>query len=115
MMKQIRRKIFRGLCLLLLLQGGIFVYRHVQESTPRKQKPQWELQTFQWQDGWGYKVMLNHKVLIYQPTIPAIDSLCAFPSEASARRIGNRVLERIKHNQNFSLTQEEIKQILSDR
>ena len=25
------------------------------------------------------------------------------------------VLERIKHNQNFSLTQEEIKQILSDR
>ena len=58
---------------------------------------------------------ISMAVLIYQPTIPAIDSLCAFPSEASARRIGNRVLERIKHNQNFSLTQEEIKQILSDR
>ena len=73
-----------------------------------------ELQTFQLGDGWGYKVLMNKKVMIYQPTIPAIDSLRPFPSEASARRIGSLVVERIKKNQCFSITTDDIIHPLSD-
>lgn len=73
-----------------------------------------ELQTFQLGDGWGYKVLMNRKVLIYQPTIPTIDSVRSFPTEASARRIGTLVVERIKRNQSFTITTDDIIHSLSD-
>ena len=57
---------------------------------------------------------MNEKVLIYQPTIPAIDTLRSFPDEASARKIGALVLERLNNNENFSITMDDIKHSLSD-
>lgn len=74
-----------------------------------------ELQTFQLQDGWGYQIVMNKKVLIYQPTIPAIDTLMSFPDEAGARRVGSLVLERINNNKDFSVTKEDIQHALGDR
>lgn len=73
-----------------------------------------ELQTFQLQDGWGYQIVMNKKVLIYQPTIPAIDTLMSFPDEAGARRAGSLVLERINNNKDFSVTKEDIQHALGD-
>ena len=70
--------------------------------------------TFQLEDGWGYRIVMNEKVLIYQPTIPAIDTLRSFPDEASARKIGALVLERLNNNENFSITMDDIKHSLSD-
>ena len=73
-----------------------------------------ELQTFQLEDGWGYQIVMNKKVLIYQPSIPAIDTLRSFPDEASARKIGSLVLERLRNNKDFSITIDDIKHSLSD-
>ena len=71
-----------------------------------------ELQTIQLRNGWGYQIVMNRKVLIYQPTIPSIDTLMAFPSETSARQIGSLVLDRIKMNHNFSITRHDIEKTL---
>ena len=83
-----------------------------EKGSPDGRQP--ELQTFQLEDGWGYQIVMNKKVLIYQPSIPAIDTLRSFPDEASARKIGSLVLERLKNNKDFSITIGDIEHSLSD-
>lgn len=91
----------------------LFLYFRPGEMGSRgDQQP--ELQTFQLEDGWGYQIVMNKKVLIYQPSIPAIDTLRSFPDEASARKIGSLVLERLRNNKDFSITIDDIKHSLSD-
>lgn len=111
-MKKKRLAIIGGLIVLLPLL--LILYLHVREMGSRHGNMQPELQTFQLGDGWGYKILMNGKVFIYQPTIPAVDSLRPFPSEASARRVGSLVVERIKKNQSFSITTDDIIHSLSD-
>lgn len=101
-----------SLTILLPLLLILFCFRFRDMGSRDEMQP--ELQTFQLGDGWGYKVLMNRKVLIYQPTIPAIDSLRSFPTEASARRIGSLVVKRIKKNQNFTITTDDIIHSLSD-
>ena len=79
-------------------------------SSPGRQL---ELQTFQSGDGWGYQIRMNGKVLIYQPTIPSIDTVTAFPNEESARNIGTLVLNRLTENKDFSVSRDEIQRSLS--
>ncbi|WP_308549504.1 DUF4907 domain-containing protein [uncultured Parabacteroides sp.] len=107
-----RRMAPGSLIILLPLLLILFCFRFREMGSRNEMQP--ELQTFQLGDGWGYKVLMNKKVMIYQPTIPAIDSLRPFPSEASARRIGSLVVERIKKNQCFSITTDDIIHSLSD-
>ncbi|CCY39357.1 putative uncharacterized protein [Tannerella sp. CAG:118] len=93
-----------GSLIILLLILFCFCFRKAKSRS----EIQLELQTFQVGGGWGYKVLMNKKVMIYQPIIPARDSLQPFPSEASARHIGNLVVERFKKKQNFSITTDDI-------
>lgn len=79
-------------------------------SSPGRQL---ELQTFQSGDGWGYQIRMNGKMLIYQPTIPCIDTVMAFPSKESAKDIGTLVLNKLAGNRNFSVSKEEIQHSLS--
>lgn len=104
------KKALWGLMLLPLLLI-LFYFRSGDMGFPHGRQP--ELQTFQLGDGWGYRIMMNNKVLIYQPTIPAIDTACSFPSEESARRVGSIVLDRLRSNRDFSVTATEIKHSLS--
>lgn len=105
------RKVLWGLVLLPVLISLIY-FRPGEKGSPDGRQP--ELQTFQLEDGWGYRIVMNEKVLIYQPTIPAIDTLRSFPDEASARKIGALVLERLNNNENFSITMDDIEHSLSD-
>lgn len=105
------RKVLWSLLLLPVLILLVFI-RPGQKGSPDGRQP--ELQTFQLGDGWGYRIMMNKKVLIYQPTIPAIDTLMPFPDEASARTIGSLVLERLNKKQNFSITIDDLIHSLSD-
>ena len=107
-----RRMAPGSLIILLPLLLILFCFRFREMGSRNEMQP--ELQTFQLGDGWGYKVLMNKKVMIHQPTIPAIDSLRPFTSEASARRIGSLVVERIKKNQCFSITTDDIIHPLSD-
>ena len=79
-------------------------------SSPGRQL---ELQTFQSGDGWGYQIRMNGKVLIYQPTIPSIDTVISFPDKESAENIGTLVLNKLAGNRNFSVSREEIQHSLS--
>lgn len=64
--------------------------------------------------GWlGYQIRMNGKVLIYQPTIPSIDTVIAFPDKESAENIGTLVLNKLAGNRNFSVSREEIQHSLS--
>lgn len=101
-----------GSLMLLLLLFVLFYFRRGDMGSPHGRQP--ELQTFQLRDGWGYKILMNKKTLIYQPTIPTIDSLRPFPTERSARLTGQLVLDRLKHNRDFSITIDDLKHSLSD-
>lgn len=72
-----------------------------------------ELRTFQWKKGWGYQILMNEKVLIHQPFIPAIDTTMAFPDEESARMIGTLVLNKWTEGELPSVTKGEIQHSLS--
>lgn len=65
-------------------------------------------------NGWGYQILVNGKVLIHQPTIPAIDTVMAFPDEESARKISTLVLNKWTERQNLSVTKEEVQHSLSN-
>lgn len=103
--------IFTGLLILPLL---FILFHFCKGEMGSLSSRQPELQTFQLGNGWGYKIVLNKKTLIYQPTIPAIDSVQSFPTETSARKTGLLVLERLNQNKDFSITTDDLKDSLSD-
>jgi hypothetical protein len=53
--------------------------------------------TFHTDLGWGYDVLTNDSVYIHQEYIPAIQGRKGFASETEARKIGNLVMQKIKH------------------
>lgn len=89
---------------------AICQYRKSGESDGKQRL---ELQTVQLENGWGYKILLNKKTLIYQPTIPAIDTQMPFPDKKSARKVGKIVLEKIAEGKDFSVSKKEIQHSLS--
>ena len=105
------RKALWWLCVLPVLILFVYICSG-EKGSPDGRQP--ELQTYRLGNGWGYRILMNDKVLIDQPTIPAIDTLMAFPDEASARNIGSLVRDRIANNENFSITKEDIQHSLSD-
>lgn len=113
MISKSRKAGLSGLCLLLppVLFFILFI-RPPDMGSADGRGP--EVQTVQLGNGWGYQIVMNRKVLIYQPTIPAIDTAMAFPDEAAARKVGNLVLERLNANRDFSVTQEDLRCVLDD-
>lgn len=75
-------------------------------------EPKAELEIFQSGNGWGYQIVMKQKVLIYQPTIPAIDTVIPFPDEVSTRKVGILVLKRFNAHRNFSVSKKEVQQCL---
>lgn len=67
-----------------------------------------QLQTFFSGDGWGYDILIDGKVFIHQPTVPAIDTVMPFPDEESARRIGMLVMERLADKKDISVSLSDI-------
>ena len=89
----------------LKLHQSIIVIEDEEESKAR-------LEIFQSPKGWGYQIIMGQKILIYQPTIPAIDTVMPFPDEISTRKIGILVLKRFNEHRNFSVSKEEVYQRL---
>lgn len=94
-----------SLLIVTLLHQSVMTIRDEEESKA-------ELEIFQSPKGWGYQIVMRQKVLIYQPTIPAIDTVMAFPDEVSTRKIGTLVLKRYNEHSNFSVSKEEVCQRL---
>ncbi|HEX5002575.1 MAG TPA: DUF4907 domain-containing protein [Bacteroidia bacterium] len=48
--------------------------------------------------GWGYNVMVDGKIVIHQPTVPAVMGNNGFSSEEKAKKAGEFVIYKIKNN-----------------
>lgn len=81
-------------------------------TTEDEGEPKAELEIFQYENGWGYQIVMKQKVLIYQPTIPALDTIIPFPDEVSTRKVGILVLKRFNAHRNFSVSKQEVLQCL---
>ena len=94
-----------SLLTIILLHHSILIIEDEEE-------PKAELEIFQSENGWGYQIVIKQKVLIYQPTIPAIDTIAPFPDETSTRKVGILVLKRFNAHSDFSVSKEEVLQRL---
>lgn len=63
-----------------------------------KNNAEFEVKSFKVNDGWGYTIGMNDKIIIKQTVIPTVSEKRSFKSEADALKVGNWVLERIKQN-----------------
>lgn len=70
------------------------------------------MQTYQIEEGWGYRILKNDKPIINQYRIPAIQNKYAFPSEKSAIIVGERVLEKIQLKEMPSISIEELMKLM---
>jgi hypothetical protein len=61
-------------------------------------KEEYLVRSFKTNNGWGYEIAINNKIVIKQTVIPTIPNQVSFKSESDALKVGNLVLERIKQN-----------------
>lgn len=107
----INTRTLSGIALLaLLLVACVIGYRYSQASENGKKL---ELQTFNTEGGWGYEILLDKKVMISQPIVPVIDTIMPFPSEKSARTLGQIVLKKIINKEDFAVSKQEVEYSLS--
>lgn len=63
-----------------------------------KNNAEYEVKSIKVDEGWGYTITINNKIIIKQSVIPTVSEKRSFRSEADALKVGNWVLERIKQN-----------------
>lgn len=67
---------------------------------------------FQTPSGWGYDIRQDERVLIHQPGIPGVAGNVGFSSEAQARQVGERVIQKLNDNDGLpTLTHDELRQL----
>ncbi len=96
--------------LLLLLLVGLAVTTAYQVYEQRQNH--YQVQVISTPNGWGYDILNNGKPFIHQPTIPGVPGMVAFSSQEQARRVGERVMEKIAQTEALpTLTNEELRQL----
>lgn len=77
-----------------------------------RRQNQYQVRVIRNPNGWGYDILNNGKPFIHQPTIPGTPGMVAFPSQEQARRVGERVVEKIEQTEALpTLTNEELRQL----
>jgi hypothetical protein len=62
-------------------------------------------------NGWGYNIMANDKIYIHQDDIPGLPGRQGFKTEKEALSVGQRVVEKISHNELPSITQKDLDEL----
>lgn len=99
------KRIIGIICLLLFLALLPFV----QHQLKTKSESHLCLEVFPSGKGWGYQINADQKVMIKQPHIPGLSTVQPFATEQDAKAIGLLVLKRIRHQQDFTVTAEDLK------
>ncbi|MBD2703037.1 DUF4907 domain-containing protein [Spirosoma sp. BT702] len=77
-----------------------------------QRQPQYEVRVIQMPEGWGYDILNRGTLIIHQPTVPGQSGKDGFASEEQARRVGERVVEKIQQTQAMpTLTNDELRQL----
>lgn len=70
----------------------------------------YELRLYKTPAGWGYDVRNHGKLVIHQPAIPGIAGDRGFADETQARRVGERVIDKLQKGQDLpTITQDELR------
>ncbi len=114
-MKTIKQAIvpvaFFALLLILVFKIAFKSIRN-EINPPKPAETGYTLETFQTgENGWGYKICKDKKLIIKQDLIPAIENKVAFKSEADARKTGNFVIEKLKKNQLPTLSRSDLEEL----
>lgn len=96
----------KGLLLVLLVLAVLTVRFIYQRQNP------YTVEVFATTGGWGYSIVTNGKLLIHQPTIPGQPGIVGFASKDEAKRVGERVVEKIQKDKALpTLTNDELRQL----
>lgn len=96
----------KGLVLVLLVLAVLTVRLVYQRMHP------YTVEVFATTGGWGYSILTNGEPIIHQPTIPGQPGIVAFASKEEARRVGERVVEKIQQDKALpTLTNDELRQL----
>ena len=60
-----------------------------------------QLTAIQTNNGWGYEVYVDNKLYIKQENIPGVSGFQYFKTKEDALKIGNLVIEKMKHGKKF--------------
>ncbi len=92
----------------LLIAIVIIGFSAKQGNSDRKNMLLVESVIFEVPEGWGYNILVDHKIFIHQQTIPAIQGNKAFASEIDAEKISNLIVHKITSKQLPSVTKREL-------
>jgi hypothetical protein len=71
----------------------------VDSTTALNKKTDYSVKSIQTENGWGYQIFKGKKLLINQPTIPAVQGNKSFSSELDAIKVGELVVNKLLQNQ----------------
>ena len=78
----------------------------------QNQQPQYRVNVFATPGGWGYDILKNNQPFIHQPTVPGQPGQAGFVNQEQARRVGERVVEKIEQTQAMpTLSTDELRQL----
>jgi len=63
-----------------------------------KKNTGYDVKSIKVNDGWGYTIGINDKIIIKQTVIPTVSTKRSFRNEFDALKVGHLVLKRIKQN-----------------
>jgi hypothetical protein len=70
----------------------------------------YELLLYETPSGWGYDVRNRDNLVIHQPVVPGIAGDHGFVDETQARRVGERVIDKLQKGQDLpTITQDELR------
>lgn len=104
MMSMINKKILTGLALLLMLVGIGIVFNNRDHH--------YTVDVINSEQGWGYNILFDNKLIIHQPYMPAGSGQVAFGDKYSARKTGGLVVKKLQNNQSPSITRDELNSII---
>lgn len=73
-----------------------------------KNNSEYSVKSFKINQGWGYDIALNNRIIIKQNVIPTLSNKKNFSSQADALKVGNLVLDRIKQNLSPTITKKDL-------
>ena len=89
--------------LTVLIIASIFIFKLSNASTQS-----YHLKTFKVNNGWGYTILKNDKVIIKQDIIPGIPVKKPFTTEKDAEIVGELMVEKLKNKKIPSISYKEL-------
>jgi len=95
--------VLSGFILIIVISGAVFY----------KGNRHFSLSLFNSEEGWGYNILYNNKLIIHQPYMPAINGQVVFKNKYTARKTGRLVIKKLQKNQSPGITVTELNSIVN--